>query len=245
MHRRLRRPGPATCRLRAAIAIMGVVTNAPAAVIFDNDGLTLDTEVVWTRAEVLLFERHGGVFTHEHKVELVGSAGAVAAAKLERMLGLPAGAGPGLMAELHELLALELEQGCEPMPGAVDLLAALGAAGTPVALCSNSPRRFVDIALAGSGLTGAFAVTVAGDEVPNGKPAPDPYLAVAARLGAAPATCTALEDSPTGAASARAAGMRVLGVPSVPGVALDGQVDAVHASLEDPELWRALGLSPS
>ena len=113
MHRRLRRPGPATCRLRAAIAIMGVVTNAPAAVIFDNDGLTLDTEVVWTRAEVLLFERHGGVFTHEHKVELVGSAGAVAAAKLERMLGLPAGAGPGLMAELHELLGAYQRSGIE------------------------------------------------------------------------------------------------------------------------------------
>ena len=224
---------------------MGTVISTPAAVIFDNDGLTLDTEIVWTRAEVLLFERHGSTFTHEHKVDLVGSAGAVAAAKLERMLGLPAGAGPGLMAELHELLAIELERGCEPMPGAVELLAALAEAGTPVALCSNSPRRFVDIALAGSGLAAAFGVSVAGDEVPRGKPAPDPYLAAAAKLGAAAAACIALEDSPTGAASARAAGMRVLGVPSVPGVALDGQVDAVHASLEDPELWRALGLSPS
>ncbi len=221
------------------------MTPAPAAVIFDNDGLTLDTEVVWTRAEVLLFERHGSTFTHDHKLDLVGSAGAVAAAKLERMLELPAGSGPGLMGELHELLAVELERGCEPMPGAVDLLAALADAGTPVALCSNSPRRFVDIALAGSGLTGAFGVTVAGDEVPSGKPAPDPYLAVAAKLGAAPPACIALEDSPTGATSARAAGMRVLGVPSVPGVELDGHVDAVHASLTDPALWRALGLNPS
>ncbi len=218
---------------------------APAAVIFDNDGLTLDTEVVWTRAEVLLFERHGSVFTHEHKLDLVGSAGTVAAAKLERMLGMAAGSGPGLLSELHELLAVELERGCEPMPGAVALLAALAEQGTPVALCSNSPRRFVDLALAGSGLDGAFRVTVAGDEVPSGKPAPDPYLAAAAGLGVEPGACTALEDSPTGATSARAAGMRVLGVPSVPGVALDGQVDAVHASLEDPGLWRALGVSPA
>jgi beta-phosphoglucomutase-like phosphatase (HAD superfamily) len=225
--------------------MMDGVPAVPAAVIFDNDGLTLDTEVVWTRAEARLFERRGATFTHEHKLELVGSAGAISGAKLERMLGAPAGSGPALMAELHELLAVELEQGCAPMPGAVALLDALAAARVPVALCSNSPRRFVDLALAGSGLGGAFAITVAGDEVAQGKPAPDPYLAAAALLGAAPAGCTALEDSPTGATSARAAGMRVLGVPSVPGVELGAHVDVVHPSLEDPALWLALGLTPA
>jgi len=223
---------------------MEAVSILPAAVIFDNDGLTLDTEVVWTRAEVALFERHGSTFTHRDKLDLVGSAGAIAGAKIERMLDAPPGSGPALMDELHELLAIELERGCEPMPGAVELLGALGARGVPVALCSNSPRRFVDLALTGGGLAGAFAVTVAGDEVAHGKPAPDPYLAAAAGLGVAPPACIALEDSPTGATSARAAGMRVLGVPSIPGVELAGHVDAVHDSLEDPGLWRALGLTP-
>ena len=215
----------------------------PGAVILDNDGLTLDSESVWTRAEVKLFAQRGREFTHAHKLELVGSAGPIAAAKLERMLGAPAGTGTGILHELGDLVVEELQRGCEAMPGALDLIAALREAGVPFALCSNSPRRIVDAALQGSGLSGAFAVTVAGDEVEHGKPAPDPYLAAAAGLGVDPALCTALEDSPTGAASARAAGMRVLGVPSVPGVTLAGDVDAEFASLAEPALWGALGLS--
>ncbi len=215
-----------------------------AAVILDNDGLTLDSETVWTRAEVVLFERRGRAFTHAHKLELVGSAGPIAAAKLERMLELPPGAGTAVLRELGDLVVEELAAGCEAMPGARELIAALADAGLPYALCSNSPRRIVDAALSGSGLAGALPVTVAGDEVAHGKPAPDPYLAAAAALGVAPAGCVALEDSPTGAASARAAGMTVIGVPSVPGVSLAGDVDAQFASLEDPALWELLGLQP-
>ena len=208
----------------------------PAAVILDNDGLTLDSETVWTHAEEQLFARRGRTFTHAHKLELVGSAGPIAAAKLERMLDLDAGAGAAVLHELGDLVVEELARGCEPMPGARALITALTQAGIPFALCSNSPRRVVDAALRGSGLTDAFAATVAGDEVEHGKPAPDPYLAAAAALGAAPADCVALEDSPTGAASARAAGMTVVGIPSVPGVSLAGDVDAEFASLEDPAL---------
>lgn len=219
-------------------------TPRPAAVILDNDGLTLDSETVWTRAEVTLFARHGRTFTHANKLELVGSAGPIAAAKLERMLDLEPGSGLATLDELGDLVVEELACGCEPMPGARALIAALTAAGTPFALCSNSPRRVVDAALRGSGLTGAFAATVAGDEVAHGKPAPDPYLAAAAALGADPAGCVALEDSPTGATSARAAGMTVIGVPSVPGVSLADIVDAEFASLEDPVLWARLGLQP-
>ena len=214
----------------------------PAAVIFDNDGLTLDTETVWSRAEVALFAEFGRSFTHEHKLELVGSAGPVAAAKIAAMLDEPAERGPGLMARLHVLVLEDLVRGCEPMHGALELLRALAARAVPVALCSNSPRAIVDAALRGAGIEDAFAATIAGDEGRPSKPAPDPYLAAAAALSMAPTTCVALEDSPTGAASARAAGMRVLGVPSVPGVVLDGICDEVHASLAEPALWRALGL---
>jgi len=214
----------------------------PAAVIFDNDGLALDTEIVWSRGEVVLFAEFGRVFTHEHKLELVGSAGAVAAVKIARMLGEPPESGPQLMARLHVLVLEDLARGCELMPGARELLDALASRRVPVALCSNSPRAIVDAALRGAGIEGAFAATIAGDEDRPSKPAPDPYLAAAAALGVAPASCVALEDSPTGAASARAAGMRVLGVPSVPGVVLDDLCDEVHASLAEPALWRALGL---
>ena len=90
-----------------------------AAVLFDNDGLTLDTEPAWTRAETRLFARHGSTFTMEHKRSLLGTAPPVAAAKLEAMLGVP---GDALNAELHELVLEEVAAGVEPMPGAVDLL---------------------------------------------------------------------------------------------------------------------------
>lgn len=216
----------------------------PAAVILDNDGLALDSETVWTRAEVRLFRRRGREFTHEHKLALVGSAGQIAAAKLAAMLELEPREGTAVLHELGDLVVEELAAGCEPMPGARGLIGALDAAGVPFALCSNSPRRIVDAALRGSGLASAFPATIAGDEVPRGKPAPDPYLAAAAALGVAASDCIALEDSPTGAASARAAGMTVFGVPSVPGVVLDGHADAVFASLTDPALWVRLGLQP-
>lgn len=215
----------------------------PAAVIFDNDGLTLDTESVWTRAEVALFAGYGHEFTHEHKLALIGCAGPVAEARLASMLGHATDEGPALLRELHELLAGELARGCAPMPGARELLAGLARAGVPVALCSNSPRRFVDLALDGAGMADAFPLSVAGDEVPRGKPAPDPYLAAAAKLGVPPAACVALEDSAIGAASARAAGMRVLGIPSVPGVELRGAVDALFESLADDALRAALGVA--
>lgn len=215
---------------------------APAAVVFDNDGLTLDTEIVWTRAEVTLFGRRDLEFTAAHKLELVGSAGPVAAAKLARMLGAPDADGMTILAELHELVQAELAHGCEPMPGALDLIGALRDAGIPIGLCSNSPRRFVDLALAGGGLTGAFATTLAGDEVARQKPDPEPYATVCTALGATPAAAVALEDSPTGCTSARAAGLHVVGVPSVPGVELDGIAHEVHASLDAPALRAAVGL---
>lgn len=214
----------------------------PAAVVFDNDGLVLDTEIVWTRAEELLFERRGREFTAANKIELVGSAGAAAKQKLTTMLEEPPEHGTALMAELNELVLQELAHGCVPMPGALALIEALGARDVPLGLCSNSPRGFVDLALAGGGLTGAFATTLAGNEVTAQKPDPEPYATVCAILGADPEACIALEDSPTGCTSARAAGMHVIGVPSVAGVELAGIAHEIHDSLEHPALWASLGL---
>jgi HAD superfamily hydrolase (TIGR01509 family) len=209
----------------------------PAAVLFDNDGLTLDTEPAWTRAETALFARHGETFTMEDKRDLLGTAPVDAAAKLERMLGRP---GDEMNAELYELVLEEVAVGIEPMPGAVALLAALRAAGVPVGLVSNSRRGFVERGLRAAGLDGAFAVIVTAEEVARPKPAPDAYVAAAVALGAAPSACAVLEDSPTGLAAGRAAGALTIGVPSLPGVRLEA--DVVAASLEDPAVWLALGL---
>jgi HAD superfamily hydrolase (TIGR01509 family) len=209
----------------------------PAAVLFDNDGLTLDTEPIWTRAEEELFARYGSEFTIDHKRYLLGSSPAVSARKLEELLGHP---GVGLATELQELTIASFADGVEAMPGALELIAALKDSGVPVGLVSNSTRPFVDAALAAAGMTATFDFTVVGDEVAAPKPAPDAYLAGAAGLDAPPGECVALEDSPTGLEAARAAGMTTIGIPSVAGMVLDA--DLVAPSLDDPAVWRAVGL---
>jgi HAD superfamily hydrolase (TIGR01509 family) len=203
----------------------------PAAVLFDNDGLLLDTEVLWTRAEIVLFERRGATFTLDHKRDLIGSSGPVAEAKVERMLELP-GQGAALMAELHELVMEEALRGVEPMPGALELLDRIEA---PVGVASNSKRPFVERTLRAAGLFERFGCVLSADDVAHPKPAPDLYVELARGLGADPADCVALEDSATGAAAARAAGAFVIGVPSLDGVVLD-DADLVVPSLADPRV---------
>jgi HAD superfamily hydrolase (TIGR01509 family) len=213
----------------------------PAAVIFDNDGLTLDTEQAWTRAETALYARHGVTFTIGHKRDMLGTSRSTSAARMERHLGLR-GRGGQLVDDLHALVMVELEAGAPPMPGIVELVEALRADGVPLGLASNSPSDFVARALAASGLDGAFDVIVTADRVDRAKPAPDVYLAAARALDADPADCVALEDSETGVAAARAAGMVVIGVPSLPGVTLDG-ADLVARSVSDRRVWGLLGFA--
>jgi HAD superfamily hydrolase (TIGR01509 family) len=208
--------------------------------VFDNDGLLLDTEEAWTRAEVRLFEAHGSTFTPAHKRDLIGSSHLVAAGKLEAMLDQP-GRGEALVDELQAMVLEEGRAGVAPRPGAAQLLADLAAAGVPLGLASNSLRPFVDLVLGSSGLADRFAVVVSGDEVAHAKPAPDLYLLACERLDAEPAASVALEDSPTGVAAGKAAGLRVIGVPYFPDMALDA--DVLATSLADPAVYAALGLS--
>ena len=213
----------------------------PAAAIFDNDGLLLDTEDAWTRAEEALFARRGRVFTLEHKRSLLGSAGADAARKLEAMLEEP-GEGERLMDELQKLVMVQALAGVTPRPGALDLVERLRSAGVPIAVASNSRREFVERTLSSVGLLdGPFQAVVSAEDVEHPKPAPDIYLEAARRLGAEPSMCAALEDSPTGVAAAAAAGMYVIGVPYFAGAPLPG-CDLLAGSLSDPAVGRALGL---
>ena len=213
----------------------------PAAVIFDNDGLTLDTEHTWTRAETALYARYGTEFTLDHKREMLGTSGVKSALAMERHLGQP-GRGRELHIELRELVHSELDgTGVEPMPGVRELLGALRARGVPVGLATNSGREFATRALRSAGLLDSFDAVVSAENVEYPKPAPDVYLEAAARLGADPAACVALEDSETGVAAARAAGMTVVGVPSFPGIDLSA-ADVVAPSLPDPRVWELLGL---
>jgi HAD superfamily hydrolase (TIGR01509 family) len=216
-------------------------TPLPAAVVFDNDGLLLDTESVWTRAERDLFERRGVEFTDEHKRELVGTSAQIAGDILERRLGEP-GRAAALIEELNELVVAELEYGVEAMVGARDLLEALKQRGTPIGLVSNSPARFVRRSLEIVGFHESFDVVLSAHEVAAPKPAPDPYLEACRRLGVEPGpTVVALEDSPTGVAAARAAGLTVIGVPSLEGIELD-EAHEIAVSLLDAAVARRLVL---
>jgi HAD superfamily hydrolase (TIGR01509 family) len=182
------------------------------AVVFDMGGLLLDTEILWQRAEEELFRRHGDEFTMTDKLAVIGTSFDISARYFAERLGRPPEAGPALMAEMIELMHAELQAQVEARPGAVELVARLR--GTvPLGLASNSPRRLVDTALASAGLTDAFETIVTADDVDQAKPAPDIYLLACSRLDVAPADTLALEDSPSGVAAAKAAGLTVFAVP--------------------------------
>ena len=183
------------------------------AVLWDMDGLLVDTEPLWTRAEQELAGSFGQGFTAEMKAAVVGTRLDLAVPGMLRMLGAPADEAQvartqqRLLDRMVELFTEDLP----PKPGAAELLAALHREGVPQALVSSSYRVLVDGVLA-TGL-GPFAVTVAGDEVRDAKPHPEPYLTAAAALGVRPERCVVLEDSPAGIASGEAAGAAVVAVP--------------------------------
>ena len=211
----------------------------PDAVVFDNDGLLLDTESVWTRAEEDLFELRGLEFTPADKLELVGTSAEIAGGILERRLGEP-GRAAELIEELNALVVAELEHGVEAMIGARELLERLRERGTPLGLVSNSPLRFVLRSIELAGFEEHFDVIISAHEVAAPKPAPDPYLEACRRLGVESGpSVVALEDSPTGVAAARAAGLTVIGVPSIEGLALE-EAHHLAASLLDAVVSRRL-----
>jgi len=155
----------------------------PDAVVFDNDGLLLDTESVWTRAERDLFQRRGTEFTPADKRELVGTSAAVAGAVLERRLGEP-GRASELIEELNELVVAELEHGVEAMVGARELIHELRSRGIPIGLVSNSPIVFVRRSLEIVGFADSFDVVVSAHETAAPKPAPDSEPGPKGRPGA-------------------------------------------------------------
>jgi HAD superfamily hydrolase (TIGR01509 family) len=208
------------------------------AVVFDCDGLLVETESGWTRAETALFRQHGYDFGPEQKQLLVGGTLAAGGEAMAAYFDLP-GSGPALAARLADLVWEELAVGAPALPGARAIAQALRDRGIPIAVASNSPRHFVDAALSSAGLLDLFEVIVSSDDVEHAKPAPDLYVTACTRLAAVPARSVAFEDSRTGVASALAANMFVIGVPSAPGAVLGAQL--TYDSLAHAELrtWMA------
>jgi HAD superfamily hydrolase (TIGR01509 family) len=147
-----------------------------------------------------------------------------------------------LIDELNELVVAELEHGVEAMVGAREVLHELSERGTPLGLVSNSPLAFVRRSLEIVDFVDRFDVVVSAHEVAAPKPAPDPYLEACRRLEVRPGPeVIALEDSPTGVAAARAAGLTVIGIPSLEGIVLD-EAHEIAESLLDSAVSRRLAL---
>jgi HAD superfamily hydrolase (TIGR01509 family) len=201
------------------------------AVVFDMDGLLLDTEVLWHRAEVELFARRGVEFSWEDKMQVIGTSFAFTADYFADRLRVARAAGPALVNEMVGLMHEHLREQVEGRPGAVELVERLRGR-TRLGLASNSPRSLVDTALATAGITDAFDTIVTSDDVVEPKPAPDLYLLACKRLGVAPSEALALEDSPSGVAAAKAAGLTCIAVPQFAETDVSA-ADRVIASLED------------
>jgi HAD superfamily hydrolase (TIGR01509 family) len=208
------------------------MTGRLSAVLFDMDGTLVDSEPVWDDALRELARWLGGSLSDRARRATIGTNVPVSVAIVHRDVGRPDAdpvrSGEKLIAEA----AARFAAGLVWRPGARELVDAVRAAGIPTALVTNTERALVRVAL-GDVVEELFDVSVCGDEVAHSKPAPDPYEAAARLLGVAPATAVAIEDSPTGAASAAAAGCPVLVVPATDVPVPPGPGRTFASSLED------------
>ena len=202
----------------------------PRAVVFDCDGLLLDTESVWQRAQDRVVAAHGALLAPEDDAVLHGSTIEIAAELIADRSGSEEQA---VLADLHREFGRELDGGVHTLPGAADVLIA-AAARVPLGCASNSWLESLDHKLAVGGLREHFTVLEASDTVERPKPAPDMYAQAARALGERPEDCLALEDSGTGARAARDAGLRLIAVPA-PGHPVP-PADLALTSLTDPDL---------
>ena len=188
-------------------------TWSPSAVIFDCDGLLVDTESQWVALQDEYLARHGASLDPATRRAITGRAAELVVITIAEVVDKD----PHLVGE--ELVSAHREHVGErltPLPGALEALRAM-AAMRPVAVASNSPRDLLDAKLAGLGIADVIDASIAIDDVRDPKPAPDMYLAAARALGADPVDCLGFEDSETGAEAALAAGLQLIAVPSIPG----------------------------
>ncbi len=211
------------------------------AVLFDMDGTLVDSEKLWDVSLAALYEELGGRITPEVRASMVGGSAEGTIATVYADLGLTP--DPVAMADsirwLHDYTGDLFDGGLPWCDGAQELLEALAAEGTPMALVTNTARELTDRALNSIGRE-YFSATVCGDEVPQGKPAPDAYLRAAALLDVPAHRCLAVEDSVTGTAAAEEAGCPVLVVPNDVAVPTGPRRRQVHslAGVDAAELRR-------
>jgi HAD superfamily hydrolase (TIGR01509 family) len=181
------------------------------AVVFDLDGVLIDSEPVWERVRRAVVAEYGGQWLPDTQQRLMGMSTGEWATYLSKDLGM--GLPPDDVAALViERMATNYADHLPLLPGALDAVRAI-AERWPLGLASSSPPLLIDTVLLAAELQPLFAAVLSSEAVERGKPAPDVYLAVADLLGIAPQRCAAIEDSSNGLRSAAAAGMRVIAVP--------------------------------
>jgi HAD superfamily hydrolase (TIGR01509 family) len=181
------------------------------AVVFDLDGVLIDSEPVWEQVRRGLVAERGGHWAPDAQRRLMGMSTPEWARYLSEDLGV--GMPPEEVAALVvERMAARYRERIPFLPGAVDAVRRL-AARWPLGLGSSAPAALIETVFQTAGLRSYIQVTMSTEQVPHGKPAPDIYLAVTARLGVSPAACAAVEDSSNGLRSAAAAGLHVIAIP--------------------------------
>ena len=184
-----------------------------AAVVFDMDGVLVDTEHVWDEVREQLTADWGGRYTPDAQRAMMGMSSPEWSRYMHEVVGLPQ-SPEEINAEVVRRLLERYRAELPIVPGAVRAVRALGAAGLVLAVASSSNRPLIDAVLESAGIADAFAATVSSEEVALGKPAPDVYLEAARRLGVDPSACVAIEDSSNGLRAAHAAGMGVIAYPN-------------------------------
>jgi len=204
------------------------------AVVFDLDGVIIDSEHVWDAIREALARERGGHW-HEHaQTDMMGMSSLEWSRYMHARLGLrkpPEEISAEVVRRLESIYRKELPL-IHGAPEAVDRLAERW----PLAVASSSNRPIIDLVLELSGLSRYFRATVSSEEVPRGKPAPDVYLEAARRLGADPTRAAAVEDSHNGILSAKAAGMRIVAIPNtryLPGEQALAAADVVLRSISE------------
>jgi HAD superfamily hydrolase (TIGR01509 family) len=181
------------------------------AVVFDLDGVIIDSEEVWEEVRRGYVAEHGREFLPDTQDRMMGMSTGEWSRHLAEEVGVPR-TPEQVAADVLGRMAERYRADLPLIPGAVEAVRRIGERFT-LALASSSARILIDQVLTTAGLTGAFQVTLSTEEVPRGKPYPDVYLAAAEKLGLAPTACAAVEDSSNGLRSAAAAGLAVVAVP--------------------------------
>jgi HAD superfamily hydrolase (TIGR01509 family) len=204
------------------------------AVVFDLDGVLIQSEEVWDTVRERYTRERGGRYDAEIQRAMMGMSSTEWSRYLHETAGIP-DEPEAINADVVRLMLDAYERKLPLIDGAVDAVQRL-ARTYPLGLASSSNRQLIDAVLRAAGLEGDFAATVSSEEVARGKPAPDVYLEAARRLGVEPMDCAAVEDSHGGIRSAKAAGMRVIAIPNPsypPDDAALAQADVVLRSLAE------------